>query len=112
MANGTIKRLAGPAYLSNAAADIYNQGSALLYTVVRHIHLANVTNAARTFRLYIGASGGSAGGTELYKDYTIAANSALDLYCSTRLNSTDFLSGLADAASAITITVEGELFAA
>lgn len=106
---GTIKRLYGPAFLANAAADIYNQSSALLYTVIRKMHFANITAAPVTIRIYIGATGGSAAGTQLYYDYSIAANSEFNVYGALRLNSTDFLSGLASAPSAIVVTLEGEL---
>lgn len=106
---GTIKRLYGPAYLANAAANIYNQSSALLYTVIRKMHFVNVTGAPITIRIYIGATGGSAAGTELYYDYPIAANGEFNVYGALRLNSTDFLTGLASSANAIVVTLEGEL---
>ena len=105
---GTIKRIAGPAYLANAAADIYTPPAATIYTVIRHIHIANVTAGAVTFTLYVGASGGSAGGTELFKGYSVAANSSYDWYTALKMVSTDFLSGLASAATSLTIEVEGE----
>lgn len=108
--SGTPKRLAGPAYMSNAAADIYTPAAATIFAVIRHIHFANVTNAAATFRLFVGATGGSTGGKELFRDYSIPAFGSFDYYCALRMDSTDFLTGLASAASTITITVEGEQF--
>jgi hypothetical protein len=105
---GTIKRIAGPAFLAAAAADIYTPPAATIYTVIRHIHIANVTGGAVTFTLYVGATGGSSAGTELFKGYSVAANSSFDYYCVLRMASTDFLSGLASAATSLTITVEGE----
>lgn len=105
---GTIKRIAGPAYLANAVADIYTPPAATIYTVIRHIHIANVTAGAVTFTLYIGATGGSTGGTELFKAYSIPANSSFDYYCALKMTSADFLSGLASAATSLAITVEGE----
>lgn len=105
---GTIKRAAGPAFLSNAAANIYNQGSALLYDVIKCIRLCNVTNAAVTVSLYIGATGGSAAGTEIVKTLTIPAFSYVDRYMNTKLISTDFLTGLASAATSVTVVVETE----
>lgn len=107
---GTIKRLAGPAALANAAANIYNQGSALLYTVVRHIMIVNKTGAAATFRLFVGATGGSAAGTEVVGfDKSVPANDVFHWYGMMRLDSADFLSGFASAAATLTITVEGDL---
>ncbi len=107
---GTLKRIAGPAYLAAAAADIYTPPASTIYTVIRHIHIANVTAGAVTFTLYVGATGGSAGGTELFKAYSIPANSSFDQFFSPGLKmlSTDFLSGLASAATSLTITVIGE----
>lgn len=105
---GTIKRIAGPAYLANAAADIYTPPASTIYTVIRHIHIANVTAGAVTFTLYVGATGGSTGGTELFKGYSIAANSSYDYYGALKMASTDFLTGLASAATSLVITVEGE----
>lgn len=107
MAN-TLKRISGPAYLANAAANIYTPPASTIFTVVRHLHFANVTGSAATFTVYVGATGGSAGGTELFKTMNLGANSTYDYYCVLPMASTDFLSGLASAASTITITVEGE----
>jgi len=105
---GTIKRLAGPAYIANAAANIYVPPSALIFGVVRHIHIANRTGGAVTFSLYVGATGGSAAGTELFGTHSLAANAEFDYYSALKLLSTDFLTGIASAASSLVITVEGE----
>lgn len=110
---GTLKRLAGPAFLAAAAADIYTPAASTIYTVIRHIHIANKTNTAATFALYIGATGGSASGTELFggnAGHSVAANSEFDYYCTLKMLSTDFLSGLAGTASALVIVVEGEQY--
>lgn len=106
--SGQLKRIAGPAFIANAAADIYTPPAATIYTVIKHIHVDNVTAGAVTFTLYVGATGGSTAGTELFKGYSIAANSSYDYYCNMKMLSTDFLSGLASAASSLTIVVEGE----
>ena len=106
---GTIKLVGSPAYLANAAANIYTPPASTIYTVIRHIHIANVTAGAVTFTLYVGATGASAAGTELFKGYSVAANSSYDYYPqSLRLGSTEFLTGLASAATSLTITVLGE----
>ena len=109
MASGAIKKIAGPAYLANSAANIYTPPDAAVFTVINHIHIANVTAGAVTFTLYVGATGGSTGGTELFKAKSIAANETYDWYASPglKLTSTDFLSGLASAATSLTITVMG-----
>lgn len=107
---GTLKRIAGPAYLTGSAANVYTPPGSEVYTVIKHIRLVNTDTVARTPTLYVGATGGSAGGTEILKDKSIAAKDTLDIYFSPgmKMLSTDFLSGLADSASKVTITVMGE----
>jgi len=109
MPNGMVKRIAGPAFLANAAADIYTPPNSAVYVIINQIHIANVTAGAVTWTLYIGATGGSAAGTEVGKAVSVAANSVVDYYFSPglKLVSTDFLSGLASAATSLTITVMG-----
>jgi hypothetical protein len=94
--------------LANAAADIYTPAASTIYTVIRHIHIANVTAGAVTFTLYVGATGGSAAGTQLFTAKSVAANDVYDYYGILRMASSDFLTGLASAATSLTITVSGE----
>ncbi len=103
-----LKRISGPAYLANAVANIYTPPAATIYTVIRHIHVVNVTATAATFTLYVGATGGSTGGTELFKDLSIPPKTPYDYVCALKMLSTDFLTGLANAPNALVITVEGE----
>jgi len=109
---GQLKRISGPAYLAAAAADIYTPAAATIYTVIRQVHVANKTAGAVTYILYIGATGGSAAGTEIAALKSVAAGSVDDLFFSPGLKmlSTDFLSGIASAATSLTITVIGELY--
>lgn len=109
MALGTIKLLTSPAYISNAAANIYVPSSALIYGVVTQIHIANITGGAVTFSLFIGATGGSAAGTQLEGGYSIATVSDFDRYFSPgiKLVSTTFLTGIASAASSLVVSVFG-----
>ncbi len=109
---GTPKRIAGPAYLANAAANIYTPPNAAVLVLIKHIHIANNTAGAVTFSLFVGATGGSAAGTELFPAKSVAAHDTYDYYCSMLMASTDFLSGLASAATSLIITVEGEYVAA
>lgn len=106
---GTVKRLAGPVALSNTyTTNVYNQASALLFDVVRHIHVTNKSGVAATFRLFLGATGANAAGTELFYDQNVAAGGSFEWYGGLRLASTDFIVGGASAATALTITIEGE----
>ena len=104
-----LKRIAGPAYIANAAANIYTPPASTIHTVIRHIHIANKTSGTGTFALYVGATGGSAGGTELFGTLTpVAAYDYLDWYGELKMLSTDFLSGVASAANSLVITVTGD----
>jgi hypothetical protein len=105
---GTLKRISGPAFLAAAAANIYTPPASTIYTVIRQIKMANVTATAATATLYVGATGGSAAGTEILKGVSIPANSEYYMNLVLRMDSTDFLTGLSGTASAVTIVVEGE----
>lgn len=107
---GQLKKISGPAYLAAAAANIYTPPAATIHTVVRHIRVVNKTAAADTFTLYVGATGGSAAGTELVNEKSVAADDYVDIYFTPglKLLSTEFLSGLAATATTLTITVMGE----
>ena len=105
----TNKRLAGPVALGASIANIYNQSSALITTTVRHIHIANKTTSNQTFSLFLGATGGSAAGTEIVGSVRVVKpNDVVDWYGALEMSSTDFLTGLAGSAASLTITVEGD----
>lgn len=106
---GTIKRIAGPLALTNTyTTNVYNNTSALIYDVIRHIHVANKTGGAVSFRLYVGATGANAAGTELFYDKSVAANDVYDWYGALKMTSTDFLVGGASASTSLTITISGD----
>lgn len=102
----------GPAYVANAAADLYVP-SANTIAFIKHIHLANDDSSAVTVSLYLGATGGSAAGTQILGGTSIAANDVLDVYFPQGLRQleTEYLSGVASAASAVTAIIMGELHA-
>jgi len=106
---GAIKRLAGPLALTTTyTTNLYVPASALIYSVIRHIHIANKTAAAAKFRVYLGATGANAAGTELWFDYSIPAYSDFDRWLAMKVTSTDFLVGGSDTTTALTITISGE----
>lgn len=108
---GTFKRTVGPVALTTTlTTNVYNQGSALIYDVIKHIHVTNKTASAATFSLWLGATGGNAAGTELFNAQSVPANTSFDYYCNLKMTSTDFLVGGAGTTTALTITVEGEQF--
>lgn len=104
-------RTFGPIALTNTyGTNIYNNTSALIYDIIYSIHIANKGAASATFRLFLGATGGTAAGTELYYDYPVAVGSYVDLpfYGGLKMLSTDFLTGGASAATTLTITAYGK----
>jgi hypothetical protein len=108
---GTPKRIAGPAYIVATSEDIYTPSASTIYTVITHIHVTNDDVSARTFSLYIGATGAETAGTALVEDYSLlaagTAGASWDYYGQLRMNSTDFLVGIASDATSCVITVEG-----
>lgn len=104
----TPKTLAGPVALGNGVYtnNIYNPFSANIYGVVGHIHVNNHGTGTLTFRLFRGATGANAAGTDLFYDKEVEAKKTYDYYCEMRMDSTDFLVGGASGPD-LTITVEG-----
>ena len=104
-----IKKLYGPAALTTTyTTNIYVPASALIYDIIRHIHVANKSSVAVTFRIFLGATGGNAAGTELFFDKSILSYDTYDYYCALKLTSADFLVGGASAATSLSILIEGE----
>lgn len=118
-ANATFRT--GPVAMANAAANILNGAVTSLsgpvgltlpqpVIYVRKVTIVNKTAGAVNASLFIGATGGSAAGTEyLFSAYPVPANSYVERYANTKMSSTDFLSGLASAATSLTIEIEGEV---
>jgi hypothetical protein len=81
-----------------------------LYFILKHIRIVNKTAGAVTFRLFKGATGANAAGTEVIGyDKSVAANDAYDWYGYMRLDNTDFLVGGASAGTSLTFEAEGEI---
>lgn len=73
--------------------------------IVRHIQVINKL-AADTFRLYKGATGANAAGTELAFDMAVAAKAIWDWYGNMKMLPADFLVG--GAATTVTLVIRGE----
>jgi hypothetical protein len=101
--NGTVTSLAGPVNLTLTQPVIY----------IKHLRAVNKTGAAATVSAFVGATGGSAAGTEVaWNAKQVPANDSVDVYFGgqgLRLDVADFLTGLASAAATITIEGEGEV---
>lgn len=108
---GTIKRTVGPVALTTTlTTNVYNQGSALIYDVLKIIQVANKTGSAATFSLWLGATGANAAGTELFSAVSVPANTTSFFYVNIKMTSTEFLVGGAGTTTALTLTVTGEQF--
>ena len=109
--------------LTNVAADLYNPGTTTggvnstaapmdkLYGIIKGISVCDKGGAGGSFTLYIGATGGSAAGTEIAKAVNVPANSVVQLPVPSggwRFGQADFLTGLAAANTTLVITINGE----
>lgn len=104
---GTPRTLAGPVALAASYTNnIYNPFSSNIYGVVTQYHVVNTTGAELTFRLFKGATGANAAGTELFYNEPIPANTARDFFSQDRFESTQFLVGGANGLG-LTLTVMG-----
>jgi hypothetical protein len=111
----------GPTAVTNGATNMINCNVTSLagpvgftmtqpYLLITHIRVVNKTNASHTFSAFIGATGGSAAGTEFMGSAKVVpANDAIDWYGRLRLDVADFLSALADANTSLVFEAEGEI---
>lgn len=111
---GTLALLAGPAFIAAAAADVGNP-SANTYWAVKQIRVNNSTAVAATFTAFLGATGGSAAGTEVSgASQNVPASDyvTLDFYPALKVTAAQFLSAICQTgASKLTIEVLGEKWA-
>ena len=112
----------GPVTLTNTlTTNILNPGtttggvgmpltSTNLYFILRHLRVINKTATAATVSRWIGGSGANTAGTEFaWQATSVPANGYLDWYGAGRLDAADFLVGGAGAATALTLSGEGDL---
>lgn len=81
------------------------------YLLLRSIKIVNKTGAAATVTLYLGATGANAAGTELALGQSVPANSSVDisLQSALRMDSTQFLVGGSNTATALVLYAFGEV---
>lgn len=107
---GTKKRY-GPAYLNNTVANLLNV-PANTYGILTRVHLSNKDTSTRWAKLYVGVSGGQAGGTEIIPpELSIAVGDSKTFYMGMRLDVADYLTGLASVSSTIVVVLDYELYA-
>ena len=105
---GTVKRIGPTALVATLTTTVYNQTSALLYDVLKHVEVTNKTATAATFTLYIGSSGANVAGTEWFTAISIPANQQFHWYGAKKIVTTDFIVGGASTSSALVIQMESE----
>ena len=103
----TPKRLAGPVAIGTGVANVFNETDTKMKTVLRQVHVVNTTDNDGDFTLYLGLTGGSAAGTELYSKQKVKARAVFNDYIEIPLASTDFISGKATA-TGLVITLSGD----
>lgn len=111
---GTPKTVGPLALTTTYTSNIYQGGggSALIRDRLRgNILIANKTTSACKFRLYKGATGANAAGTEMFYDVSVPANTTVPYWVDIELNSADYLVGGAEITLSLTIefTVEQEV---
>jgi hypothetical protein len=109
----------GPVAITNAVANILNPPTisggvnavaTATYLIIRHIRIVNKTAGAVTISSWIGATGGSAAGTEFaWQGTSVPANSFLDWYGALRMDVADFMTMEASASTSLSFEAEGEI---
>lgn len=94
-----LKRVGPLALTTVLTTNVYNQSSALIYDIVRMMHVVNHTDVDATFSLWLGATGANAAGTEMFSKQTVKARGIFDWPYPFKMLSTDFLVGGADLAA-------------
>lgn len=110
-----------PAFIAASAGNLLSPGaapaSAIGYTtsapyiIVKHIRVYNTDTVSHSFSLFKGATGGSTNGTQIgFAGSTpVPAGQWVDCYSQIRLDTADFLTGIADTASKLVIMIAGEV---
>ena len=87
-----------------------NAGSSPCYILIRHMRVVNKSAAAVNMSAFIGATGGSAAGTEfVWATSSVPAYSYLEWYGCARLDSTQFLTGLAGTVTTLVLEIDYEI---
>lgn len=95
--NGALTSLAGPVGITYTQPRLY----------LTHIRIVNKSASAIPFTLYVGATGGSAAGTEFgFGANSVPANSYVDWYGEFEMDSTDFLTGIAGTVTTLVANIE------
>lgn len=103
-----IRRIHGPAQVSNAAATKYTAPAGIRATI-RHMHVSNPSGAVVKFTMSIGLD---AAGVRIFDAYSIAAGDVLDHYGIYALEPGEVVQAFADTTNILTLTIDADLDAA
>ncbi len=86
-------------------------GSSAQYILIKHIHVVNKGVVPATFRMFKGATGGTAAGTELFFDRLVVVAGDFDWFPipALRLDAADFLTGGASVVTTLVAFFAGEI---
>lgn len=111
----------GPKAITNAVTNMVNPptvsgGTGLAgtnsatYLIIKRISVINKTATPIVYSMYIGATGGSAAGTEFMRAaYTIPPFGRDDFFCCRRLDTADFLTAVASANTSLVFEGAAEI---
>jgi hypothetical protein len=101
-----MKRMSGPAQVSNAAATKYTVAAGRR-GVIRHIHIQNPSAAAVTFNASIGAD---AAGTRIFDaaQFSIGAGQVFDHFGVYVLEAAEIFQAFAGTNNILVLTIDGE----
>jgi hypothetical protein len=119
MAANKIERF-GPAAMPTAVTDYVKPAAAgasgtgytptASYIILRHVRVVNKTAAACTVTFYLGASGGTTAGTEIWGGLiSVAANSFFEVYPLMRMASTEVVTATCQTVTTLVFEAEGEV---
>ncbi len=111
----------GPTAITTSVANILNVptttggvglSTPLLAVSPQQIHVVNKGAAVATFSIWLGATGGSAAGTELWTAVSVAVGGYFNDYFvpGLRMVAADFLTAQASANTHLVITITGQLW--
>lgn len=99
----TLKRLAGPTALTNAAATVYTVPASVTGTV-RNIHVANESASTATFTMSVGTDGA---GKRFFYQINVPPNNAFDWSGVLVLATGEVLQAYSGTASVLTLIISG-----
>lgn len=101
----TQTRFVGPTTLTTSAASALYMVATGYSAVIKQIVVTNTTASARTFTIYVGAAASAS--TAIFSGTQVAANDSVVINTSQVLNAGDKIFALADAGSAVNLTISG-----